>query len=413
MDDSGKRRAALVGGVALYAIGAGFLGGIVGLLTGMSQTSVVSTVLGAAFALLGAAGSFYLPWSQALPTTTRQTAADAAVLDVIPRVADKKAALTIAMEATQMAASAHAVAANAATEAQTKVSALADDTTDEQRSVAQTALAATEEERSTAEQALGAARKVEDEASKAAEQAMALLTETVNEADAAAGKARDLASDGFAKTYLVSGSALLLFSLGFGLALMYGVLLRTGTNWGDLTPQVRVIELPPGADAATLADAAILDRILAGLRVEPKTRDAIISQLNTSCAKEAGREEMAIKSVKNAMDVARKIKLKEVSGTTTALQALFEESDLYAKRDMIRSALLEATELAQLSENTTQQPDFTAALNTFIATSVDFLYCSGSDVVVANIIANLKELEGTALKESLSSSVSVEDGLNR
>jgi hypothetical protein len=412
MDESGKRRATLVGGVALYALGAGFLGGIVGLLTGMSQTSVVATVLGAVFALLGAGASFYLPWTQALPTTTRQTAADAAVLDVIPKVATSKAALTIATEATQVASSADEVAATAVAEAQTKVSALAGDATDEQRSAAQTALAAAEEARSIAAQAHVAAKKVQDEARKAAEQAVALLTETVDQADAAAGKARDLASDGFAKTYLASGSALLLFSLGFGLALLYGVLLRTGASWGDLRPQARVLALPTGADAATLVDVAILDRIMAGLRVDPETRQAIASNLHTTCAKETARAEIAIESAYNAISDARGAG-NEIKGDSNSFQELKNASDLNSNRELVKSALHQANVLVQVPENITMNPTAVRALNTFIGTSVDFLYCSGSGTVVANVLDNLTKLNGTSVKDALSPSVSVESGLHR
>lgn len=407
MDTAGKRRALLVGGVALYAIGAGSLGGIVGLLTGMSQTSVVSTVMGAVFALLGAAGSFYLPWTQVLPTTTRQTAADAAAFDVIPKVAEKKAALTVATEVTKAAASAQAVAENAAAEAQHKVNTLAGDATDEQRSAAQTALTAAEDARAVTTQAIVAAKLAQNEATKAAEEAVVLLSETVNEADVADSKARDLATDGFAKTYLVSGSALLLFSLGFGFALLYGVLLRTGTSWGDLAPQAPVIELATDADAATLADAVLLDRIFAALGVRPLARQAITSQLHTSCAREVGREEIAIKSAYDAISVARDA-LHEIVGDTRALQKLANASDLNAERDLVKSALLQATELTQVPDNTTSNPTAVRALNTFIATSVDFLYCSGSDTVVAKLLANLAKLGESPLKDALFHAVAVE-----
>ncbi|MBY5884587.1 hypothetical protein HFN49_00025 [Rhizobium leguminosarum] len=415
MSDAGKRRALVLGGVALYALGMGCLGGIVGLLTGMSQTSAVTTVLGGVFALLGAAGSFYLPWTQAVPATSRETAADAAVGDAIAKSAERKAALTAAIAATDAAASAHKESERAVADAQRKVGALENDANEAERKAAEAILEAARTAEAATVQALATAQQAQSEAKGAADEVNALVKVAVHEADAAATKVRDAAMVGVARTYLVSGSGLLLFSLGFGFALLYGVLLRTGSNWGDLVPQTRVIQLAPDADAETRVDAALLDRLLASLRVEPDTRQAIVSQLHTSCTNEAGREKIAIKSVFDAISAARSGE----TGDTSVFQLLnawldpSQKKDLYGERDTLQTALLQATKLVQGPDSSTSNPSVASALNTFIATTIDFLDCSGSDTVVANVLANMAKLEGTFAKDAISRHPSVEDGLGR
>lgn len=343
-------------GTKVYLFGLGCLGLTIGLIVGLSQSSISGTVLTALFALIGAGAIFYVPWSNTAAgsvtggaTETEEGASHPPAEDV------KEAAVQADKEATEAAAK------SAAETGDKEAAAPAD----------KEAAAAPDKEAGT----------------------MAPVGNTVPVND----------------PFLAPGAALIVFSLTLAIAMIYGSVVRTNGSLGDFWPYRETVTIPPGLSASATLDAVVLDRLMVRLGIDSTARNAVLAKL-TACrgvsetltaatigAYAAVEPLQARESARLSLLVPTTMALRDklVSGGPAAaggeaIDGTYRSEAIAVLNEVSRFKTDEAGWLAG-------QPAVATAIDALEASLEEAVDCEPSSTVVNEFVKTLKELQNTPL----------------
>ncbi|MBZ9662946.1 hypothetical protein LB523_28250 [Mesorhizobium sp. ESP-6-4] len=399
-------------GLLVYLIGIAALGVVIGLFVGLSQSPVVSGVLTSLFGLLGVAGSFYLPWAQTTTNAsdTRKTNAEAALESALAAADEAKIAQEAAARKTASATAFLANADKTKVAAEAELAALqaivpqppADQLAAKQEEATQAAA-----QRTQAQTDLDAAVAAEKLTAEILADANARFASKAREAKSAAEQVTKEGNARIGMTYTAAGASLTAFSLALVVAALYGILVRTGSNWKDLLPKELTSQAVEGIDGQAAVDAVLLDRILVGLKVGPEERAKISHLAVTSCS---GFDNLGVPATKvlvllnklagdENLPVAESTK--ELAGFQTEIakplvaNAPGEQRNFGQAQTALRKALADVSQLWVSPTFASAHPDAAKALGDFQVEAARYVGCEDVDQVLTGLIGKLKDVKDT------------------